>query len=403
MRAPKVPFTLHGAVHPRASHDVAEGITASLHPDGRTAALITGRYGRGTLQFLDLSTGALTDVLPGRTALQHVVWAASGERWAAAGECDQGGALYVGERGRAELLHELTTPTYGTSLRNDLAYPSPVLALSPDGARVVMRSIHDYGERSTLYHLDVATGDLRAQPLDPDEGHPYAQGFRADGAVVTLCASPGDTSGMAVYERGGDRVIARLQHVAGYVLVPSTRGLWALGLPRYGHHVAPGKAIAASACHHDRVERVERLAARARSTWDKQHVAWLTQQVAKKAVPFGYDVTARSGRAGTTPPPTEGARSYENMLYWDTARAARWRDDDVIVSDGIAVWRWHEDGRGLRQDLLVDDPQHATHRTARILAVSVAGDTLALLWKRDAGGAKTVLTRFDIDPALVTG
>lgn len=399
----KVPFELHGALKPRAAYDLPEGIGVTLHADGRTAAIVSGRWTSGRLLFLDLTTGVIDDVMPGRTAVQHFAWAPTGERWAASSEVANSGVLHVGERGRAALLCDVPTPAHGAMGRNDLTRPSPVVALSHDGARVVMRACIDHGKRSVIYHLDVATSALREQVLDVDEGHPYAQYIRDDGALVTLSADPGDTSGMAVYMPGDARVCVRRQHVAGYAIVPTKKGLWALGLPRYCHHVAPGKAVAPSECHDDRLQRVARLAGRARSTWDQQHIAWLTERVTQREVPFNYTVSALCARAGSIPPPTEGVRSHENVLLWDTARVARWGDEDVIVSDGIGVWCWHQDEHGLRQDLLVDDPQHATHRTARIVGLSVAGDTLALLWKKDANGAKTVLMLFDINPALATG
>jgi hypothetical protein len=52
-------------------------------------------------------------------------------------------------------------------------------------------------------------------------------------------------------------------------------------------------------------------------------------------------------------------------------------------------------------DTLVDDVQRATYRTARIAGLSTAGDTLALLWKRDARGAATALSLFEVDRAAL--
>ena len=60
-----------------------------------------------------------------------------------------------------------------------------------------------------------------------------------------------------------------------------------------------------------------------------------------------------------------------------------------------------DDGAAITRTLLADDVQRATHRTARIAGLSTAGDTLALLWKRDARGAATALSLFEVDRAAL--
>jgi hypothetical protein len=88
-------------------------------------------------------------------------------------------------------------------------------------------------------------------------------------------------------------------------------------------------------------------------------------------------------------------------MLWETSYADRFGDDDAVVSDGVAVALWRDDGAAITRTLLADDVQRATHRTARIAGLSTAGDTLALLWKRDARGAATALSLFEVDRAAL--
>jgi len=92
-------------------------------------------------------------------------------------------------------------------------------------------------------------------------------------------------------------------------------------------------------------------------------------------------------------------RCFENELLWETAFAGL-LGDDAAVSDGVAVWRCGR-GAAVTRDLLVEDAARSTFRGARIIGLSTAGDTLALLWKKDARGDKTVLSLFDLDRAAL--
>ncbi len=131
-----------------------------------------------------------------------------------------------------------------------------------------------------------------------------------------------------------------------------------------------------------RKARAEALRLRASAILDFQYLDYLER------VP-------RRRRAAVEP--AAGVRAFEHELFWETSYAGRMGDDDLAMGDGVAVYLWRDRGATLDRTLLVDDAQRCAHRTARIVGLSTAGDTLCLLWRKDASGAKTVASLIDLD------
>ncbi len=396
----KVPFALHPALNLRSNITIADGSEAVLSPDGTTAGVIRGGYGQSCLELHTLATGAVEVVLPAQSAhgIEHLVWSRDGRRWAV-GQLrfegnDRNGMVFIGERGRADLLSVARTAAYGGVTLNAQARPSPLLAFSPDAERVVLRVCGD--DRNALMHIAAATGAVREQWLDPSEQDVFAHAFADDGTLYTACAWAGDTAGLAWYPPGAAGPAGRLAWPHGLVIVPTGRGLWTLGNPSCCFRVAPGPAMPVVAAVPSRRERVEALRARASTRWDQEYLDQVLQRLTEGPPTLDYHPSRNEVQGGAELPRQSGFRVLEHELSWETSFASRLGDDDLVVSDGVGVWRWHDDGASLARELLVDDTQRCTHRAPRIIGISTAGDTLALLWKQDARGAKTVLSLFDV-------
>ncbi len=405
---PKVPFSLHPAAKLRASIDVAQGIDLALSPDGAVAAVIRGPWGQRRLELHTLATGAVEDVLPsvGDLNIELPAWSRDGRRWAVAAMRFEGearrGIIHVGERGRSEPLCTARVSQYGLIQRNALARPSTPLAFSPDGDRLALR-VSGADDRNALMHLSLPDGGVREQWLSEDEADLYANAFTDEGLLYTASADPGDAAGLAWYPPGAEEPAGRLRWVFGFEVIPAKRGLWVLGSPRYAFRVTPGPATPVAPADPPRMARAEALRARASTQWDQRYLDSLIERITEDQPAYNYRVDRSTWGSGVEPPPTGGMRCFEHELLWETSFAARLGDDDVAVSDGVGVWRWRDDGAAFTRDLLVDDTQRCTHRGARIIGLSAAGDALALLWKKDAGGARTVLSLFDIDRAALGG
>ena len=404
---PKVSFSLHPALKLRANFEIVHGADVALSPDGAVAAVVRGPGGQRRLELLTLATGAVEDALPavGGLAIELPVWSRDGRRWAVGAMRFEGearrGVIVVGERGRAEPLCSAEVSQYGLISRNALARPSPPLAFSPDGDRVVLR-VSGADDRNALMHLTLPDGAVREQWLDPKEGDLYAQAFTDDGVLYVASGDPGDAAGLTWYPPGADAPAGRLPWAFGFRIIPARKGLWVLGSPRFAFRVAPGAAVEVAPAEPPPRERAVALRARASAKWDQTCLDSVIHRVDANWPTYNY-CYGRSNYGGGTvpPPPAEGMRGLENDLAWETSYAARLGDDDVVVCDGVGVWRWRDDGARLTRDLLVDDTARCTYRGARLIGLTAAGDTLALLWKKDAAGAKTVLSVFDVDRAAL--
>jgi len=403
---PKVPFALHPALQLRSNTAIAHGSAAALSPDGATAAVTRGEYGQSCLELHTLATGAVAVALPPQPAhgIEHPVWSRDGRRWAVGQLRFDGnnrtGLVFVGERGRADVLSVTRTAAYGAVTLNAQARPSPLLAFSPDGERLVLR-VCGGDDRNALMHITAASGEVREQWLDPSEQDVFAHAFADDGTLYTAGAWPGDTAGLAWYRPGTEGPAGRLAWPHGLVIVPTGRGLWVLGNPSCCFRVVPGPATPIAPAVPSRRDRLEALRARASTRWDQEYLDLVLQRLPVGPPKLDYHPSRGVVQGGVDLPQESGFRVLEHELSWETSFAARIGDDDVVVSDGVGVWRWRDDGAALTRILLADDTQRCTHRAPRIIGLSTAGDTLALLWKQDAHGAKTTLSLFDVDrPAL---
>lgn len=398
---PKVPFALHPAMRLRDNIELDHACEAALSPDGATLAVLRETSWLGSLEMHTLATGAVDVAVPPTQHLEHVVWSRDGRRWAVSHFEHRGegrvGVVTVGERGRAAPLCVARADDYGAMTLNDLARPSPVVALSADGERAVLR-VCASDDRNALMHVTVATGAVRAQWLDPEALDLCAHALTDDGALYTASGFSGAHGGLAWYRPGDEAPAGRNPWPTGFVIVEGARGLWVLGSPRYCFRIGGGPAGRAAHAGPLAKARIEALRARASVRWDQ---AYLDRQLERVDERFGYRESRSAARGGVELAPVAGMRCLAHEVLWETSLAARLGDDDVVVSDGVGVWRWRDDGAALTRDLLVDDTQRCSPRARRIVDLSVAGDTVALLWKKDAKGEKTVLSRFDIDRAAL--
>ncbi|MEZ4391166.1 MAG: hypothetical protein R3A48_08725 [Polyangiales bacterium] len=124
--------------------------------------------------------------------------------------------------------------------------------------------------------------------------------------------------------------------------------------------------------------------------WDQRYLDYIVQGARRELARHEPRVEPNAAPGGTL-------RTFEHELFWETSYAARLGDDDVVISDGIAVFLWREGDAGVTRTRLVEDVARCTHRAARVVGLAARGDTLAVLWKKDALGAKTVLSRFALD------
>lgn len=402
---PKVPFTLHPAAKLRANVELVQATDVALSPDGAVAAVVSGNYAQKRLALHTLATGAVDEaVAAAGLGLELPVWSRDGRRWAVGGsrfvDEVQCGVVLMGERGRAPVV-TASTPAYGLITRNNLARPSAALAFAPSGDRVTLRATAR-DDRNALFHIDPTSGAVEERWLPEGAADVYAHAYAADGTLYTASADPGDDAGLAWFPPGATVPAGRQREVFGFVILPARTGLWVLGMPQYAFRVSAGRPRPIALAGEARLARAELLRARASAKWDQSHCDWMLERVRANQVSFNYRVDAMTSRNGSPPEPALGVRCFENELLWESAFAGL-LGDDAAVSDGVAVWLWRDGGAAVTRDLLIDDAGRSTFRGARIIGLSTAGDTLALLWRKDARGDKTVLSLFDLDRAALVG
>lgn len=401
---PKVPFALHRALRLRASVDVAQGVAVALSPDGAHALTLRGEWTDRRVDLVALADGSVAGTFtpPPECALEGVAWSRDGRRWAAAGQRFEGdtrvGLVFVGDREGLALTTSAKLSRYGAVSRNALARVAPPVVFAPDGERVVVR-IAGVDDRSAIAH--VSRDGVREEWLPAGECDLYALAFGDDGALYTATGDAGDVGGTAWYAPGADAPRGRAVWAAGCALVPGRRGVWVVGMPKYAWRVAPGASTPLAHAKQSRLDRARALRARAKGRWDEGYLDDLIARIEADLDRVTYHTDYDSVRVCEGVEPVDGARCFEHEMLWETSYADRFGDDDAIVSDGVAVALWRDDGAAITRTLLADDVQRATHRTARIAGLSTAGDTLALLWKRDARGAATALSLFEVDRAAL--
>jgi dipeptidyl aminopeptidase/acylaminoacyl peptidase len=384
---PKVPFVLHPAARLRGNLDIAHGAEAVLSPDGATLAVVRGDWSSRQLDLHHLADGTVETVLPPAPDLPitHFTWSRDGRRWAVvsgrhAGDV-QRGVVQVGEVGRAGILCRADLSEYSAVTRNALARPASTLAFSPDGDRVVVRV--SGRDREGMLFVNVPDGAVHEAWSSRDGVYRFAHAFADDGTLYVAGGSAGPPDGVAVYAPGATTPHARLPDPYGFALVNGARGLWVVGAPRFAFRLGDGAPQPCAGAAEARKARAEALRLRASAKWDVQYLDYLLERVRDEEE--------------TRPEGVAGVRAFEHEMFWETSYAGRLGDDDLAIGDGVSVYLWRDRGATLDRTLLVDDAQRCAHRTARIVGLSTAGDTLCLLWRKDASGAKTVASLIDLD------
>lgn len=388
---PKVPFVLHPAARLRGNLDLAHGAEAVLSPDGATLAILHGDWSSRQLDLHRLADGAVETVLPPSPDLPitHFTWSRDGRRWAVvsgrhAGDV-QRGVVQVGEVGWAGLLCRADLSEYSAVTRNALARPASTLAFSPDGDRVVVRVSGRV--REGMFFVGLPDGAVHEAWSSRDGVYRFAHAFADDGTLYVAGGSAGPPDGVAVYAPGATTRHAGLPDPHGFALVNAARGLWVVGAPRFAYRLGDGAAQPCAGAAEARLARAEALRLRASAKWDVQYLDYLLDRVGRE------EHAPREGAAGV--------RAFEHELFWESSYAGRLGDDDLAIADGVSVYLWRDRGATLDRTLLIDDAQRCAYRTARIVGLSTAGDTLCLLWKKDASGAKTVASLLDLDRAAL--
>lgn len=401
---PKVPFTLHPAAKLRANVDLASATDVALSPDGAVAAVVSGAHGQKRLALHTLATGAVDEAVGASAGLELElpVWSRDGRRWAVGAPRFEGGVqrgvILMGERGGASVV-TASTAAYGLITRNNLARPAAALAFAPSGDRVTLRATAR-DDRNALFHVDPTHGAVEERWLPAGEADVYAHAYAADGTLYTASADPGDAAGLAWFPPGATAPAGRQRQVFGFAVLPGRTGLWVLGQPQYAFRVGAGRPRPIALAREARLARAELLRARASAKWDQSHCDRTLERARANQTSYSYRVDPMTSRNGAPPEPAPGARCFENELLWETSYAGL-MGEDAAVGDGVAVWLWRDDGASVTRDLLIEDAARSTFRGARIIGLSTAGDTLALLWRKDAGGEKTVLSLFDLDRAAL--
>lgn len=396
---PKVPFALHESVTVVANFDVPYCVDVALSPDGAIAAVNAAQWSERRLLLIDCKTGAVRDGLPQKHRRYELLpsWSPDGKRWAiCAGEgspAEPTGVITVGDRDG--VTQTLTTPRLRCGTINSQARAAPVVEWAEDSATLVQRTT-TRDERNALFFVDVASGRTRELWLDRERCDVFAHTISSHEQkrrVYALSASPGALAGLLWFDGESGAPSGALSWVFGVRLVATKRGVWAFGRPGYCFWVGETEAKEVVSARESREARLDVLAKRAKAKWDVDCVNKSFPRYLDPATTYNI-ACGRDGAAigNQTPPPAKGMRCFENDLFWETSFAAPWGEDGVVVSDGVGVWRWAATDGGLDQVLLADDVQKSTHRGCRIVGLSAANDLVAVLWRKDATGAKGVLS-----------
>jgi len=397
---PKVPFELHAAVRLVSNTEIVHGVEVALLPDGALGVL-RGDWNTRQIELHPTGGGPVETLLaPDPTRpVAHFVWSDDGRRWAGVGGRFEGdnrpGEVIVGERGRAEPLCVARIAEYGAVTRNALRRPATTLVFSPDGTRMVVR-VSPRDRRDHLVDVDVSTGESAERRIEGMTTYLFAHAFDPDGTLFAVTADAGPQGGLWWFAPGVRDHAEQAPSPVGFVLLPAPRGLWVVGAPGHAFRIGKGVAARTSTDAAARIERAERLRSRATVKWDQTYLDHVVANARADA-----DTETHSETLGETTGTRAQLRSFEHELFWETSTAARIGDDDVLISDGIAVFLWREHAAGIARLCLLEDLARCTYRAARILGLAAQGDTFVVLWQKDISGAKTVASRFVLDRAAL--
>ncbi len=391
----KVPFELHLEVTATSQIALPKVTELELSPDTATLAAASG----GHVVLVDSHGGRLDarGELAGAAA-QYVTWSDDGARLATldgewSGEHQTAHmAVYSWPDGRR--LAACDMPKWGYVTHAHTGTNAPMMAFSPDGGRLLIRSatMRDQNENA-LGVLDVASGAFHRQVLGA-ESYIFSIAVTTD-RVLVLFGDARDDAGLIWLDAKTLEARGHLSSIAGEQVVMGAGGAWVIGDDTWVWRVdtqaiesgkaTRGKKLTADVVH--RWERHQQLTSRASARWD---VDYLKGREPDK------------GSLHTTP--EFGVRCFLHPEPWGIPQAARFGDDDVIVRDGVRVALWRtRASETLEVTPLIEDLQRATTSKARHMMMSArrpsAGSTrgrLVLGWRKALNAPETVVTFFDV-------
>ncbi|MFO0606966.1 MAG: hypothetical protein U0324_27590 [Polyangiales bacterium] len=400
---PKVPFTLHPALRLRANLDLPNASRATLSPDGALAVVTRLGSGFGGALALHPRAGAPAErslPAPERGWWDAVSWSRDGARWAAASERWDGderrARVAVFERGCEAPLVELDVPRGGPVAINHQSQSAPLVALSPDGARVAFRAAVD--ERSAVTVVDVARGAAETHTVPAGDEYLFAHAWGGDGALYTVASYLGARGGTVRWRADGTPE-RRWDWANGCVTVPARDGVWTLGLGGVVWRVGAGPGAPFVAAKEPRLARARQLRERATQRWDVSFLDHLIGYIADDRRQFTWETNTPRARWGPLPDVMEGARGFDTEFLWECGFAEPVGDDAVLVSDGLSVALLRDRGATLDRATLLDDVERCSPRVRRIGGLTAGGGSVGVLWKKSA--TSTVLSLFDLDPSAV--
>ncbi|MDP3278669.1 MAG: hypothetical protein Q8Q09_25995 [Deltaproteobacteria bacterium] len=395
----KVPFALHSTVRLAGSMAVPDGSRVSLSSTGAIALVQRGGMLGGAASIrpsLDANPVWQRDA-PDKGWWDSVCWSRDGSRWAAAHERWEGdqrrGGVVVGDAASGKIVREVDLPTGAPITLNQQGKSGALVAFSPDGSTLAWRGTD--GEQGLLTLLDVATGRVTSQQLPQGEHDLFAHAFSDDGALYTVSSDIAEQGGTARWSAGATSVDRRWDWAAGCAIVSARRGVWSLGVNGVVWRVGDEHGGAFVAAKERRLARARALRARATHKWDVGFLDHEIARIERDERTFCWETNTDRARWGPAPEALEGARCFDSELLWECGAAARVDDDSIVVTDGVSVLLFRQRDGQLPCEVLLDDVERCSPRVRRIVDVSVAGSSLAVLWKKSASAS--VLSLFTLD------
>lgn len=397
---PKVPFTLHPSMRLRASIDLTDAARVTLAPDGALVVIARPGVDGGSLDFYPRPGApvARSIAAPAQgwwdswsTSRDGTRYAAFSERWESSQRL---GHITVGHREGESPRYASDTPRGAPITLNDQSQSAPLVALSPDGDRAVIRTELD--ERHALSVVDIARGHTETHALAAGSDHLFAHTYSDDGALYTACANASARGGVARWSPDGAKPEQRWEWATGCALAPARDGVWTVGARGVVWRIGPGRGGALVSAKAERLARARELRARATHKWDVAFLDHLVRFIESDQRSFTWETNTPQARYGPAPEAMDGARCFDVEFFWECAFTARLGDDALAVSDGLSVVLLHERGDTLSRTLLLDDTARCSPRsgTRRITGLTSVGDTLGVLWKKS--GATSTLSLFDV-------
>lgn len=395
---PKVPFALHPSLRLRANLDVPDASRVTLTSDGGLA--LVSRLASGTggaLEFRPRPDAPAARVLPAPEQgwWDSMAFSPDGSRWAAMSERWKGthrvGHVIAGDRDGDALRVDLDVPRGGPITLNQQSQSAPLVAVSPDGARVVLLAAPD--DASALVVVDVARGAAQTQKFPAGAPDLFAHAWGGDGAFYTASTQLGAQGGVARWSDDLAAPSQRWEWAAGCALAPARDGVWAVGVSGVVWRIGQGRKGFTPATDARRA-RAQALRDRATHRADVTFLDHQLRLLETDARNFTWEANTPRARWGTRPEPMDGAQGIDTDFLWECAFAAPVGGDAVLVSDGLSVALLRDDGGAVTQTTLLEDLERCSPRARRIQGLTAAGGTVGVLWKKSA--TSTQLSLFDL-------